>query len=75
VRELENAVERAVILSESPEISADLLGIDIELSDLEDDDSSAWPATGQAPTPAMSRPKTCRWKTTSSTSSSSIRTT
>jgi len=38
VRELENAVERAVILCESPEISADLLGIDIELSDLEDDD-------------------------------------
>ncbi|KAF0861859.1 sigma-54 dependent transcriptional regulator [Pseudomonas sp. LD120] len=37
VRELENAVERAVILCESPEISADLLGIDIELSDLEDD--------------------------------------
>jgi DNA-binding NtrC family response regulator len=47
VRELENAVERAVILSESAEISADLLGIDIELSDLEDDDSSATPATGQ----------------------------
>ncbi|PWB31207.1 response regulator [Pseudomonas sp. SDI] len=39
VRELENAVERAVILCESPEISADLLGIDIELSDLEDDDA------------------------------------
>ncbi|MGE7958401.1 sigma-54-dependent transcriptional regulator [Pseudomonas sp. NPDC089530] len=38
VRELENAVERAVILCESPEISADLLGIDIELSDLEDDE-------------------------------------
>ena len=38
MRELENAVERAVILSESPEISAELLGIDIELSDLEDDD-------------------------------------
>ncbi len=38
VRELENAVERAVILCESPEISADLLGIDIELSDLEDED-------------------------------------
>jgi len=35
VRELENAVERAVILCESPEISADLLGIDIELSDLD----------------------------------------
>ncbi len=38
VRELENAVERAVILCESPEISAELLGIDIELSDLEEDD-------------------------------------
>ncbi|MBV4553656.1 sigma-54 dependent transcriptional regulator [Pseudomonas sp. SWRI102] len=38
VRELENAVERAVILCESPEISADLLGIDIELSDLDDDE-------------------------------------
>ncbi|MCP3751675.1 sigma-54 dependent transcriptional regulator [Pseudomonas sp. SBB6] len=41
VRELENAVERAVILCESPEISADLLGIDIELSDLEDDEPFA----------------------------------
>ncbi len=38
VRELENAVERAVILCENPEISADLLGIDIELSDLEEED-------------------------------------
>ncbi|MDE1164480.1 MAG: sigma-54 dependent transcriptional regulator [Pseudomonas sp.] len=38
VRELENAVERSVILSESAEISAELLGIDIELSDLVDDD-------------------------------------
>jgi DNA-binding NtrC family response regulator len=38
VRELENAVERAVILCESPEITAELLGIDIELSDLEDED-------------------------------------
>jgi two-component system response regulator HydG len=37
VRELENAVERSVILSESPEISAELLGIDIELSDLDDE--------------------------------------
>ena len=36
VRELENAVERSVILSEGTEISADLLGIDIELSDLDD---------------------------------------
>ncbi len=38
VRELENAVERAVILCENPEISAELLGIDIELSDLNDED-------------------------------------
>lgn len=38
MRELENAVERAVILCESPEISADLLGIDIELSDLDDEE-------------------------------------
>ena len=38
VRELENAVERSVILSETPEISAELLGIDIELSDLQDTD-------------------------------------
>ncbi|NBA98194.1 sigma-54 dependent transcriptional regulator [Pseudomonas sp. R5(2019)] len=40
VRELENAVERSVILCESPDISAELLGIDIELSDLEDDDDA-----------------------------------
>jgi two-component system response regulator HydG len=38
VRELENAVERAVILSESALISAELLGIDIELSGLDEDD-------------------------------------
>ncbi len=37
VRELENAIERAVILCESASISAELLGIDIELDDLEDD--------------------------------------
>lgn len=41
MRELENAVERAVILCESPEISAELLGIDIELGDLEDEDAFA----------------------------------
>lgn len=35
VRELENAVERSVILSDGNEIPADLLGIDIELSELE----------------------------------------
>ena len=37
VRELENAIERAVILCEGNSISAELLGIDIELDDLEDD--------------------------------------
>ena len=37
VRELENAIERAVILCEGKSISAELLGIDIELDDLEDD--------------------------------------
>ncbi len=37
VRELENAIERASILSESLEISPELLGIDIELSGLDDD--------------------------------------
>ncbi|MNP43825.1 hypothetical protein D3C76_1376690 [compost metagenome] len=34
-------MERAVILCENPEISAELLGIDIELGDLEDDDTFA----------------------------------
>ncbi|QKZ02990.1 sigma-54-dependent transcriptional regulator [Pseudomonas eucalypticola] len=50
VRELENAVERSVILSESPEISAELLGIDIELEDLDDDvfDPLASNAAGNA---------------------------
>jgi two-component system response regulator HydG len=38
VRELENAIERAVILCEGTEITVELLGIDIELDDLEDDD-------------------------------------
>ena len=38
VRELENAIERAVILCESTAISGELLGIDIELSGLEEDD-------------------------------------
>jgi two-component system response regulator HydG len=36
VRELENAIERAVILCEDSEISVELLGIDIELDDLDD---------------------------------------
>ncbi|HEX8594107.1 MAG TPA: sigma-54 dependent transcriptional regulator [Pseudomonas sp.] len=48
VRELENAVERAVILCESPEISAELLGIDIELSDLDDEDFIGLPAQQNA---------------------------
>jgi len=39
VRELENAIERAVILCESTAISAELLGIDIELDDLDDEES------------------------------------
>ncbi|MEX6503929.1 sigma-54-dependent transcriptional regulator [Pseudomonas zhanjiangensis] len=43
VRELENAIERAVILCENSAISAELLGIDIELSDLDDDDFSEQP--------------------------------
>ena len=41
VRELENAIERAVILCEGPTISADLLGIDIELEDLEEEEYAA----------------------------------
>jgi len=51
VRELENAIERAVILSEGQEIPADLLGIDIELDDLEDDfveEMEARPTNGNA---------------------------
>ncbi len=44
VRELENAIERAVILCEGHAISADLLGIDIELDDLDDDDLGEMPA-------------------------------
>jgi len=36
VRELENAIERSVILCEGTEISADLLGIDIALDDLDE---------------------------------------
>ncbi len=37
VRELENAIERAAILCEGPEIGAEFLGIDIELDDLDDE--------------------------------------
>lgn len=47
VRELENAIERAVILCEGAEICADLLGIDIELDDLDDEDFSLSAAAGQ----------------------------
>lgn len=46
VRELENAIERAVILCEGHAISADLLGIDIELDDLDDDDLGDLPVQG-----------------------------
>ncbi|TLX57483.1 sigma-54-dependent Fis family transcriptional regulator [Stutzerimonas nosocomialis] len=49
VRELENAIERAAILCESPEIGADLLGIDIELDGLEDDFDDSSLATPSAP--------------------------
>jgi len=61
VRELENAIERSVILSESSEISAELLGIDIELSDLDEDDfiglspqNSGGKSPGQDPTEDLS---------------------
>ena len=43
VRELENAIERAVILCEGTAISAELLGIDIELNDLDDEDFPGLP--------------------------------
>ncbi|GAB3370826.1 sigma-54-dependent transcriptional regulator [Azotobacter armeniacus] len=45
VRELENAIERAVILCEGLSIPADLLGIDIELEDLEDEDFAELPGS------------------------------
>jgi DNA-binding NtrC family response regulator len=48
VRELENAIERAVILCEGNSITAELLGIDIELDDLEDDDGSFLGMPGSA---------------------------
>jgi len=48
VRELENAIERAVILCEGTEICADLLGIDIELDDLDDENFSLSAAAGQS---------------------------
>ncbi|MDA7089182.1 sigma-54 dependent transcriptional regulator [Pseudomonas sp. SA3-5] len=58
VRELENAIERAVILCESSAISAELLGIDIELDDLDDDDFIGLPSqsssTSHEPTEDLS---------------------
>lgn len=53
VRELENAIERAVILCEGNSISAELLGIDIELDDLEDDFSGlSTPSNGMGHEPS-----------------------
>jgi two-component system response regulator HydG len=46
VRELENAIERAVILCEGTEISVELLGIDIELDDIDDDFIGMLPPQG-----------------------------
>ncbi|SEI80350.1 Two-component response regulator CbrB [Azotobacter beijerinckii] len=58
VRELENAIERAVILCEGLSIPADLLGIDIELEDLEDEDFAEHPGpdvdTSHEPTEDLS---------------------
>ncbi|TBU71954.1 response regulator [Pseudomonas daroniae] len=61
VRELENAIERSVILCEGSTINADLLGIDIELEDLDDDafiglppQSGAVNATTQDPSEDLS---------------------
>src|SRR5690606_13295203 len=44
VRELENAIERAVILCESEKIPAELLGIDLELDSLDLEESAAEPS-------------------------------
>ncbi|WP_263144664.1 sigma-54 dependent transcriptional regulator [Pseudomonas sp. RIT-PI-AD] len=61
VRELENAIERAAILCESPDISAELLGIDIELDTLDDldqdeayGDSALLPSNNHEPTEDLS---------------------
>ena len=54
VRELENAIERAVILCEGGEISAELLGIDIELSELDDDFDNSSSGSGLEPTEDLS---------------------
>lgn len=54
VRELENAIERVVILCEGGEISAELLGIDIELSELDDDFDNSSSGSGLEPTEDLS---------------------
>jgi len=58
VRELENAIERAVILCEGQSIPADLLGVDIELEELEDEDFAELPGPdvggGHEPTEDLS---------------------
>ena len=61
VRELENAIERSVILCDGSTISAELLGIDIELEDLDEDvfmglatQSTAVNATTQDPSEDLS---------------------
>ncbi|YCH20980.1 sigma-54 dependent transcriptional regulator [Pseudomonas sp. D1-3] len=61
VRELENAIERSVILCDGSTINADLLGIDIELEDLDEDvfmglatQSAAVNATSQDPSEDLS---------------------
>ncbi|MFB4371386.1 MULTISPECIES: sigma-54 dependent transcriptional regulator [unclassified Pseudomonas] len=61
VRELENAIERSVILCDGSTINADLLGIDIELEDLDEDvfmglatQSAAVNATTQDPSEDLS---------------------
>ncbi|MBV1920849.1 MAG: sigma-54 dependent transcriptional regulator [Pseudomonadales bacterium] len=53
VREMENAVERAVILCESEEITQELLAIDIDLTQLKRG-SPANQKTSNTPTPAVS---------------------
>ena len=54
VRELENAIERAVILCEETDISVELLGIDIDLDELDDNlnlEKLAQPLSGEASEP------------------------
>ena len=52
VRELENAIERAVILCDGPSITAELLGIDIDLDDL----GEAFELPALTPTTAANEP-------------------